>query len=77
MTQMFGEALLLAPVVWFVSGVLLGLIPAVIAFRKGGSLLRWWIYGSLFLMAALPMALMLKPANAGKSNRKAHAIGTD
>lgn len=41
--------------------VLLGLIPAVIAERKGGSFVGWWIYGALLLVIALPHALLMKP----------------
>ena len=44
--------------------VLLGLLPAVIASRKGESFVVWWIYGSLLLIVALPHALLKKPNQA-------------
>ncbi len=40
--------------------VLLGLIPAVIAQRKGESFVVWWIYGALLFIVALPHALLTK-----------------
>ncbi len=43
--------------------VLLGLIPAVVAQRKGHSFIGFWIYGALLLIVALPHALLMK-ANA-------------
>ncbi len=39
---------------------LVGLIPAVIAKRKGHSFLLWWIFGGLLLIVALPLALYQK-----------------
>ena len=56
--------------------ILLGLIPAAIAQRKGESLVVWWIYGSLLFIVALPHALLKKPnvsaieASAAKSGMK-------
>lgn len=41
--------------------VLLGLIPAFIAQRKGRSFLEWWLFGTGLFPIALPMALLLKP----------------
>lgn len=40
--------------------VLIGLIPAAIARSKGRSFLGFWIYGSLFFIAALPHSLIMK-----------------
>lgn len=40
--------------------ILLGLIPAVIARRKGRSLALWWFYGATLFIVALPHALVLK-----------------
>ncbi len=37
-----------------------GLIPAVIAKRKGHSFVTWWIFGGLLLVVALPLALYQK-----------------
>lgn len=39
----------------------LGLIPAVIAYRKGRSFGLWWIYGSMLFIVALFHSLLLKP----------------
>ena len=41
--------------------LLLGLIPAVIAHRKGESFVVWWIYGAALFIVALPHALLGKP----------------
>jgi hypothetical protein len=41
--------------------VILGLIPAEIARRKGHSFLGYWIFGVLLWIIALPAALILKP----------------
>lgn len=61
---------------FLIIAILLGLIPAVIAQRKGESLVVWWIYGALLFIVALPHALLKKPnvraidANAAKSGMK-------
>ena len=39
---------------------ILGLIPAVIAARKGQSFIAFWIFGALLLIVALPVALLMK-----------------
>ena len=41
-------------------GILLGLIPAMVAQKKGHSFVAWWVYGSLLFLIALPHALLLK-----------------
>ena len=40
--------------------VLLGLIPAVIACKKGRSFVGWWLYGALLFIVALPHALLAR-----------------
>jgi hypothetical protein len=40
---------------------LLGLIPASIAQRKGGSFFGWWLFGVLLFIVAVPAALLMKP----------------
>jgi len=56
--------------------ILIGLIPAAIAQRKGESFVVWWIYGALLFIVALPHALLKKPnvpaleADAAKSGMK-------
>jgi hypothetical protein len=44
----------------FMLPVLLGLIPAYIAKRKGRSFGLWWIYGAAILIIALPHSLLIK-----------------
>lgn len=48
-----------------VFAVLLGLIPAKIAERKGGSFLEWWVYGTVLWIVAFPLALMKKDRRYG------------
>lgn len=43
--------------------ILIGLIPAVIASKKGRSFVLWWIYGTLLFIIALPHALLAKGLN--------------
>jgi hypothetical protein len=43
----------------FVLALLLGLIPAVIAQKKGRSFFGFWIYGALLFIIALPHALLM------------------
>ena len=40
---------------------LLGLITGAIANKKGHSFVKWWVYGALLFIVALPFALLLKP----------------
>jgi hypothetical protein len=46
--------------IWAMASVL-GLIPAVIAHRKGRSFGLWWIYGSMLFIVALFHSLLIKP----------------
>lgn len=43
--------------------VLIGLIPAFIAQRKGKSFLLWWFYGAMLFIVALPHSLWIKQEN--------------
>jgi cytochrome c-type biogenesis protein len=54
---LLGQALLII----LVGLLILGLIPAYIAHRKGRHFLTWWFFGVTLLPIALPMALLLKP----------------
>lgn len=45
-------------------GLLIGLIPAAIASNKGHNFIGWWIFGSLLFIVALPVALLIAPAEA-------------
>jgi hypothetical protein len=52
----------------------LGLVPAMIGYRKGRKLLVWWLFGTLLFIIALPAPLIfskdagggLKPVKLGK-----------
>lgn len=55
-----GRILLIA----FVSLTLLGLIPALIASRKGRNFFDWWFFGASLFPIALPMSILLKPQTA-------------
>ena len=41
--------------------ILLGLIPAIVAYRKGRNFFEWWMFGAGLFVIALPAALMLRP----------------
>lgn len=45
---------------FLVFAVLIGLLPAFIAHRKGRSFFGWWIYGTLIFIVALPHSLIMK-----------------
>ena len=40
-----------------------GLIPAVIARRKGRNFVDWWFFGAALFFVALPASIILKPAD--------------
>jgi len=46
--------------IWALASVL-GLIPAMIAYRKGRNFGLWWIYGSMLFIVALFHALLIRP----------------
>lgn len=48
---------------------ILGFVPAIIANRKGLSFGRWWLFGALFFILALPLSIMASP-EAGTTLRK-------
>lgn len=48
---------------------LIGLLPAYIASNKGHSFVAWWIFGALLFIVALPMAIIVKPDEAGMAQR--------
>lgn len=43
--------------------VILGLIPAVIASKKGRNFYDWWIFGTGLILFALPASLIIKPTS--------------
>lgn len=50
--------------------MLVGLIPAAIAKRKGRDALLWWIYGTLLFIVALPHALLMRPNQEAIDNQQ-------
>ena len=50
--------------------LLIGLIPAFIADKKGRSFIAWWIYGALLFIVALPHALLMEPDRAWVEKRR-------
>lgn len=50
------------PLVILKWAAILGLIPAVIAWRKGHPFILWWLYGTFMLVMALPHALLARDA---------------
>jgi cytochrome c-type biogenesis protein len=60
---------------WFlvilVALIILGLIPAYIASRKGRSFWTWWLFGVALLPVALPMAILAEAEKAPAESTKA------
>lgn len=54
-----------------VSLVVLGLIPAYLAYRKGRSFWTWWLFGVALLPVALPMAILAEAEKAPAESTKA------
>ena len=48
------------------TAVLIGLVPATIARRKGRDFLAWWFFGAMMFVFALPAALLLRPIGLGR-----------
>jgi hypothetical protein len=51
-------------------GAVLGLVPATIARRKGRDFLAWWFFGMMMFVAALPAALLMRPAGLGSTAQR-------
>ena len=51
--------------IWIFLFMLVGLIPAAIAQRKGRSAFLWWVYGTLLFIVALPHAILMSPSQDG------------
>jgi hypothetical protein len=49
--------------------VIIGLIPAVIAYNKGKSFLVWWLFGAALFIVALPMSILAKPEDSKVKSR--------
>lgn len=46
---------------YVIGAAILGLIPAMIAHKKGRSFLLWWLYGAALLIIAVVHAILLDP----------------
>ena len=62
--------------VWIIA-ILIGLIPALIAYKKGYpsknegyNFFLWWIFGASFFIIALPWAILLKPKKGELKTRR-------
>lgn len=49
---------------------LLGIIPAVIAQKKGRNALLWWVFGTLLFIVALPVSILIKPLSPPEAGKK-------
>ena len=47
----------------FKLAIIIGIIPAFIARKKGKNFFLWWFYGTMMFIVALPHALLIKPHN--------------
>jgi cbb3-type cytochrome oxidase subunit 1 len=47
----------------FKLAIIIGLIPAIIARKKGKSFMLWWFYGAMLFIVALTHSLLIKPGN--------------
>ena len=52
--------------------ILLGLIPAVIAEKKGRSFIVWWLFGALLFIVALPLAILLENKTIARNSGVKH-----
>ena len=59
------------------SAVLLGLIPGIIAERKGHPFLLWWLFGAALFIIALPCSFMLKNKSGKKCPKCAEYVAVD
>lgn len=41
--------------------VIVGLLPAAIAYRKGYNFYMWWLFGALLWIVATPWAIIMRP----------------
>lgn len=54
--------------------LLMGLIPAMIALNKGHGFWKWWVFGSILFIAALPMSILLKPIQRQETTQEANGM---
>jgi hypothetical protein len=50
--------------------VVIGIIPAIIAHKKGKNFFLWWFYGAMLFIVALPHALWMKSGNQKKEHKQ-------
>jgi hypothetical protein len=55
---------------YVIPAVLLGLLPAYIASKKGRSFLGWWFFGAALFVVALPAALLTKEDTEAPERQK-------
>lgn len=70
--ELFRQMVALEPFEWvqhLIVVALLGLIPAVIAVKKGRSFVVWWLFGSALLIIALPAAYLVESMQGRKKCR--------
>ena len=58
---------------YIILAILLGLIPAIIAERKGKNFVLWWFFGAALFIVALPMALLITPERGAVEKQKRQA----
>ena len=46
--------------IWIIA-ILIGLIPAAVAQKKGYNFFLWWAFGASIFIVALPWAIIMKP----------------
>ena len=61
----------------FVFGMILGVIPGMIADKKGHSFVFWRFFGTLLFIIALPAALLLTDRNTKKCPQCAELVKLD
>lgn len=55
---------------YFILAILVGLIPATIAWKKGGDFLDWWAFGAVLFIIALPCSIIRKVDSAAIEKRQ-------
>jgi len=48
-------------VTFIVAAVVIGLLPAYVAYGKGREFMIWWLYGAALFIVALPHSILLSP----------------
>lgn len=58
----------------FGASAILGIIPAMIAAKKGRDITGWWLFGTLAFIIALPAILIVESKNTKKCPECAEAV---